>query len=611
MAGLIPQSFIDDLLARTDLVELISTRVPLKKTGKNYSARCPFHDEKSPSFTVSSEKQFYYCFGCGAKGNALGFLMQYDHLDFPRAVEELAHRAGMEVPHEADDQNQQAKKASQAPLYELLNQAAVFYQQALKAHPHRQLAVTYLKKRGLSGAIARDFALGFAPPGWDNLAQALGQTEAQQQLMLETGLLVEKDEQTHRRYDRFRERIIFPIRDNRGRVIAFGGRVLGDERPKYLNSPESPVFHKGQALYGIYEVQKFNRHLDELIVVEGYMDVIALAQQGIRNAVAVLGTATTTEHIRQLFRLTPHLLFCFDGDIAGRKAAWRALEACLNHLEDNRLVRFLFLPEGDDPDSLIRREGSEAFKLRTQQQAQTLAEYCFQHLAETLNINSIEGKAQLSALITPIIGQIPSTHLRASMQHHLSQLTGLTPQLAVVATTEAKVDASPAKTMAYDTAFTHRLKRQQPQTIVERPILKAIQTLLHDPQLAKKVAITEKIETNDPEVQLLAALLQLLQQQPQLTTLQLMARWHGTTQGQILCTLVEKEWLISDEHLEQQFFDTINNLVTRQREHTLDALLQKAREAELSAEEKNHLRRLLQRGSSISPAMSSGAEDRT
>lgn len=589
MAGLIPQAFIDDLVARTDLVELIHSRVPLKKTGKSYTARCPFHDEKSPSFTVTPEKQLYYCFGCGAKGNALSFLMNYEHLDFPQAIEVLAQRAGLEVPRDADTATQALKQATQTPLYDLMEQAASCYQQALRTHPQRDSAIQYLKKRGVSGAIARDFALGFAPAGWAYLLQNLGQNESQQHLLVEAGLVVEKDEQG-RRYDRFRERIMFPIRDNRGRVIGFGGRVLGDERPKYLNSPESPIFHKGQALYGLYELQKFNRHLTEIIVVEGYMDVIALAQQGIHNAVAVLGTATTSDHIRQLFRLSSRLIFCFDGDTAGQKAAWRALESCLGQLEDQRLVRFLFLPEGEDPDSLVRREGAEAFKTRAQQQSQTLAEYCFQHSSELLDLRTLEGKAQLKASISPLVAQIPGANLRALMQQHLSQLTGL-PSAESNNNQESRFLASPRPT----TKPEHLASRSIPDQRVERPILKAIQTLLHQPQLATKVTSIQQGANTDAEIQLLIALIKLIQQHPYLNTLQLMARWHGTPQGKLLCQLMEKEWLISHESLEQQFFDTINSLTTQHRESDLDALLQKSREAELSGEEKNRLRNLLQR----------------
>lgn len=425
MAGLIPQSFIDDLLNRTDIVEVVSSRIQLKKTGKNYSACCPFHKEKTPSFTVSPDKQFYYCFGCGAGGNALGFVMDHDQLEFPQAVEELAKRAGMDVPREErGGRGHTPRQPTDSPLYPLLSAAAEFYKQALKSHPARKAAVNYLKGRGLTGEIARDFGLGFAPPGWDNLLKHLGGDNLQLKAMLDAGLLVENSD-TGKRYDRFRDRVMFPIRDSRGRIIAFGGRVLGDDKPKYLNSPETPVFHKGQELYGLYEARQKNRDLDEIMVVEGYMDVIALAQQGIRNAVATLGTATSEEHIKRLFRLVPSILFCFDGDQAGRKAAWRALESVLPNLQDGKRVRFLFLPEGEDPDSLVRAEGEDAFRARITQQAQPLAEYFFQQLMLEADPATLEGKAHLATLAAPLLEKIPGNNLRLLMRQRLSEITGL------------------------------------------------------------------------------------------------------------------------------------------------------------------------------------------
>ena len=424
MAGLIPQGFIDDLLNRTDIVDVVQSRLQMKKAGKNYTACCPFHKEKTPSFSVSPDKQFYYCFGCGAGGNALGFIMDHDNLDFPQAVEELAKAAGMEVPREDSGRNSKPRQPTDSPLYPLLEAAAEFYRLALKGHPQRRAAVDYLKGRGLSGEIARDFGLGFAPPGWDNLFKHLSSDSLQQKAMIDAGLLVENAD-SGKRYDRFRDRVMFPIRDSRGRVIAFGGRVLGDDKPKYLNSPETPVFHKGQELYGLYEARKHNRNLDEIIVVEGYMDVIALAQQGLRNAVATLGTATSEEHLKRLFRVVPSVLFCFDGDQAGRNAAWRALEAALPSLQDGRKARFLFLPEGEDPDTLVRAEGTDAFRARINQHAQPLADYFFQQLTEEADPRSLEGKAHMATLAAPLIDKVPGANLRTLMRNRLSQITGL------------------------------------------------------------------------------------------------------------------------------------------------------------------------------------------
>ncbi|WP_369958624.1 DNA primase [Pseudomonas benzenivorans] len=638
MAGLIPQSFIDDLLNRTDIVEVVGARIQLKKAGKNYTACCPFHKEKTPSFSVSPDKQFYYCFGCGAGGNALGFVMDHDQLEFPQAVEDLAKRAGMEVPREEGGRSGKPRQPTDSPLYPLLAAAAEFYRQALKSHPQRRAAVDYLKGRGLSGEIARDFGLGFAPPGWDNLLKHLAGDSLQQKAMIDAGLLVENAE-SGKRYDRFRDRVIFPIRDSRGRVIAFGGRVLGDDKPKYLNSPETPVFHKGQELYGLYEARKSNRDLDEIMVVEGYMDVIALAQQGLRNAVATLGTATSEEHLKRLFRLVPSVLFCFDGDQAGRNAAWRALEACLPNLQDGRRARFLFLPEGEDPDTLVRSEGTDAFRARIAQQAQPLADYFFQQLGEEADPRSLEGKAHLATLAAPLIDKIPGNNLRTLMRQRLAELTGLsgqapspTPATAPNPGPSDYPDYSDLPDSAYHDAspgyeeYAHpapSLERSHkgkgewkrdgkkwhkqgrggdqpraPRTAVsvESPHLSALRTLLHHPELAQKVEdVSHFAGEDDTYAQLLVALLGALQKSPKLRSLQLIARWHGTEQGRLLRALAEKEWLISADNLEQQFFDTITTLVARQRERSLEHLLRKARQSELSAEEKDQLRNLLSR----------------
>ena len=642
MAGLIPQSFIDDLLNRSDIVEVVSSRIQLKKAGKNYTACCPIHKEKTPSFSVSPDKQFYYCFGCGAGGNALGFIMDHDSLEFPQAVEELAKRAGMEVPREEGGPGRKPRQPVDSPLYPLLDAAAEYYRQALKSHPARKAAVEYLKSRGLSGVIARDFGLGFAPPGWDNLIKHLGGDSLQHKAMLDAGLLIENAE-TGRSYDRFRDRVMFPIRDSRGRIIAFGGRVLGDDKPKYLNSPETPVFHKGQELYGLYEARKANRDLDEIMVVEGYMDVIALAQQGLRNAVATLGTATSDEHLKRLFRVVPSVLFCFDGDAAGRKAAWRALESTLPNLQDGRRARFLFLPEGDDPDSLVRREGTDAFLARIQQQAQPLADYFFQQLSEEADPRSLEGKAHLATLAAPLIEKIPGANLRALMRQRLAEITGLHGDAL------QQISAAPAPAphyddnAYYDTGTSHDeeayyappepiqpkrgdkkdwkkdwkkpgqrpdFKPRGPRTpaSVEPPTLTTLRTLLHHPQLAQKVEdVSNFAAEDDTYAQLLVALLGTLQKNPKLRSLQLIARWHGTDQGRLLRALAEKEWLIEADNLEQQFFDTISSLVARQRERSLERLLLKAKQAELSAEEKDQLRNLLNRNATPPISPSTGA----
>lgn len=663
MAGLIPQSFIDDLLNRTDIVDVVSSRISLKKAGKNHSACCPFHKEKTPSFSVSPEKQFYYCFGCGAGGNALGFIMDHDHLDFVQAVEELAKRAGMQVPREEGGRPQAPRQPSDSPIYALLTAASEFYRQALKSHPSRKAAVDYLKGRGLTGEIARDFSLGFAPPGWDNLIKHLGGDTLAQKALIDAGLMVENADNPEKvkRYDRFRDRVIFPIRDSRGRVIAFGGRVLGDDKPKYLNSPETSVFHKGQELYGLYEARQSNRNLDEIMVVEGYMDVIALAQQGLRNAVATLGTATSEEHLKRLFRIVPSVLFCFDGDQAGRKAAWRALEATLPCLQDGRRARFLFLPEGEDPDTLVRSEGTEAFRARINQQAQPLADYFFQQLSQEADPRSMEGKAHLATLAAPLIDKVPGANLRTLMRQRLSEITGLnsesvepsnhssaptqpydyptaidydsqpdyadTADIAAIADYADYIEAPNAsgygqqnswkktegKTWNKDKNWKNGGYDDAPRgprkaVNVETPTITALRQLLHHPQLAQKVEDASHFAAEDDTyAQLLVALLEALQKNPTLRTLQLIARWHGTDQGRLLRALAEKEWLISADNLEQQFFDTINSLAARQRERNIEHLLRKARQNELNAEEKEQLRDLLSRNTSVLAPSTTGA----
>ncbi|AQT96811.1 MULTISPECIES: DNA primase [Pseudomonas] len=656
MAGLIPQSFIDDLLNRTDIVDVVSSRVQMKKAGKNYTACCPFHKEKTPSFSVSPDKQFYYCFGCGAGGNALGFIMDHDNLDFPQAVEELAKAAGMEIPREESGRPHKPRQPTDSPLYPLLTAAADFYRQALKSHPQRKAAVDYLKGRGLTGEIARDFGLGFAPPGWDNLYKHLSSDTLQQKAMIDAGLLVENAE-TGKRYDRFRDRVMFPIRDSRGRIIAFGGRVLGDDKPKYLNSPETPVFHKGQELYGLFEARKNNRNLDEIIVVEGYMDVIALAQQGLRNAVATLGTATSEEHMKRLFRVVPSVLFCFDGDQAGRNAAWRALEATLSSLQDGRRARFLFLPEGEDPDTLVRSEGTDAFRARINQHAQPLADYFFQQLTEEADPRSLEGKAHMATLAAPLIDKVPGANLKSLMRMRLLEITGLSGEAVSQLVHNAPHDAAPP---AYDPGMDYDAMPDysdfhQPQeayapqqewtpkkpgaggkkwdkkpwskngkrgdgdeayaprtpVAVEAPTLIALRTLIHHPQLAEKVESADHFANeSNTYAQVLIALIEAVQKNPKLNSIQLMARWHGTEQGRLLKALAEKEWLIDGDNLEQQFLDTITRLSAGQHTQTLDELIKRARQPGLSAEEQiqiaKQMRDLLKQNVSASNPTSAG-----
>ena len=429
MASRIPQSFIDDLLDRTDIVDLVDGHVKLKKTGRNYSACCPFHKEKTPSFSVSPDKQFYYCFGCGAGGNAIGFLMQLANLNFPEAVEELAGKAGLTVPKDDSITSKAASAASQAKTqarnqaYDILNQASQYYQSQLRRHPDRQKAVTYLKGRGLNGQIAQRFGVGYAPTGWQNLMQELAPKAEQEQGLIDAGMVVEKEE-NKRRYDRFRDRIMFPIKDYKGRIIAFGGRVLGDDKPKYLNSPETVVFHKQKELYGLYEARQHERNLKRIMVVEGYMDVVALAQHNINYAVATLGTSTSSFHLERIFKLVSEVVFCFDGDAAGLKAADRAMHTCLPYMQDGRQARFLLLPDGEDPDSLVRQEGNDKLTARIVD-ATPLSDFLFQRLGQDLDPHNLEHRAKLATDASPLIAIIPKGIMRSMMHARLSKITGL------------------------------------------------------------------------------------------------------------------------------------------------------------------------------------------
>jgi DNA primase len=423
MAGPIPQSFIDNMLDRLDIVEVVDSRVKLRKTGKNYSACCPFHDEKTPSFTVSPEKQFFYCFGCGASGNALGFIMDYERLSYPEAIEQLARSVGLDVPREIQTEAQIKREEEKKSIYSLLEKANDFYQTQLRQHPSKHMAVSYLKGRGLDGRTAKDYGVGFAPPGWDNLLKSLATTDEEKHLLIEGGMLIHHSEEK-KLYDRFRHRIMFPIHDTRGRVIGFGGRVLGDDKPKYLNSPETPIFHKGQELYGLFEARLAYRELPRLLVVEGYMDVVSLAQFGIRYGVATLGTACSEDHLNRAFKYTNEVVFCFDGDKAGRSAAHRALEASLTTMADGRTVKFLFLPEGEDPDTLVRQIGCEKFE-RMIDLAVPLEDFLFDAVAEGLNIRTMEGRATFSKRAAPLLEKLPKSVFRELMFENLATRTGL------------------------------------------------------------------------------------------------------------------------------------------------------------------------------------------
>ncbi len=571
MAGRIPRVFINDLLARTDIVDLIDARVKLKKQGKNFHACCPFHNEKTPSFTVNGEKQFYHCFGCGAHGNAIDFLMNFDRLEFVESIEELATSHGLDVPYEAGSGPSQMERHQRQSLYQLMENLNGFYQQGLQ-QSSAQPARDYLDRRGLSAEIINHFAIGYAPAGWDNVLKRFGKQSEDRESLMEAGMLVSNDK--GRTYDRFRDRVMFPIRDKRGRVIGFGGRVLGNDTPKYLNSPETPIFHKGRQLYGLYEAVKNHPEPTRLLVVEGYMDVVALAQYGIDYAVASLGTSTTAEHIQLLFRSTDTVICCYDGDRAGREAAWRALETALPYMNDGRQLRFMFLPDGEDPDTLVRKEGKEAFEARMEQ-AMPLSSFLFDSLLPQVDLSSRDGKARLSTLALPLITQIPGETLRIYMRQELgnklgilddNQLEKLMPKLAASGTTPV---APP-------------LKRTTMRVLIA--------LLIQSPQLATLVPSLDGLsESKMPGLPLFIELVGRCNENPGLTTGQLLELYRGTNFSQTLETLAIWNHMIVDEEAEAVFQDSLASIYDSALEERLEFLIARERTQGLSADERREL----------------------
>ena len=580
MAGRIPQAFIDELLTRTDIVEVIDTRVPLKKAGREYKACCPFHNENTPSFTVSQVKQFYHCFGCGAHGTAISFLMDYEHMEFVEAIEELAHRAGLEVPREASDHVQ---APSTRPHYALLERVSGYYQEQLRSHPQASRAIEYLKLRGLSGEVASRFHIGFAPPGWENLATALDADTTTRKLLLELGLTIERDDGSSA-YDRFRDRIQFPIHDRRGRTIGFGGRVLDDGTPKYLNSPESPVFHKGQELYGLYEARKAVRQLERILVVEGYMDVVAVAQFGINYVVATLGTATTNEHLERLFRTVPEVVFCFDGDRAGREAAWRALENTLPVLRDGREARFLFLPEGEDPDSLVRKIGKQAFEQQIAG-ATHLSDFFFERLSSQLDIDSIDGRARLVNLANPLLAKLPDSMFRQLMVERLAELAGTgSSSLA------GRLDKPPATQPPPRPVISHA----RGQAGTKSPVRQAIELLLYQPALAEQLGLPPLLEHSElPGVSLLFEIIDLLQRQPGLNTGAILEHWRNREEGRYLHKLASWNPALDNLELAADLQGYMNEIQRQHIENRIDFLNSEQSHRALNAAETREYGELL------------------
>ena len=576
----IPEKFIDDLLARVDIVELIDQRVPLKKAGKDYKACCPFHDEKTPSFTVSADKQFYHCFGCGEHGSAIGFLMRYEHMPFIEAVEDLARQVGIEVPASG----QAGKPVDDlAPLTEALQQADRYYRRQLREHPQAHEAIDYLKGRGLSGEIASDFGLGYAPDGWDNVLRALGTGNAAQEALFQAGLLIKKDSGGY--YDRFRQRVMFPIHDYRGRIIGFGGRVLGSGEPKYLNSPETPLFHKGRELYGLHQARDAIRREQRVLVVEGYMDVVALAQFGIDYAVATLGTATTRDHLERLFRFAPEVVFCFDGDRAGREAAWRALETALPTLSEGRQVSFLFLPEGEDPDSLVRKEGKEAFSARLAE-ALSLPDYLFQTLSAQVDTRRLDGRARLAELARPLLSKLPQGVLRQLIFDRLAEITHM--------------DANNLATLLPSVPAAGRLRslgRAVPHQPVPSLVRLAIALLLHHPGLARQVADPELLRGLErPGMGLLVELIVLLKERELANAGVIIEHFRDSEHQPHLAKLLAWHHPVLDQDVDRcqvEFGGLVERLGREAIRQQIERLNAKQRVSGATSEEKAELLRLL------------------
>jgi len=548
MAGRIPQSFIDELTARADIVELIGSRVELKKAGREYRACCPFHNEKTPSFWVSPQKQFYHCFGCGAHGTALGFLMEYDKLSFPEAIEELAGRLGLDVPREASSQPDNT--GSTQPLYDLNLKVAKHYASVL---PGDARAKEYANKRGLTRETIDRFLIGFAPNSWNELLKRFGSTDADRKVLFDCGLVIERertDSRTlDRHYDRFRDRLMFPIRDSRGRVLAFGGRIIDQGEPKYLNSPETLLFHKGRELYGLYEVRQSRTTLKRLLVVEGYMDVARLHQAGVNYAVATLGTATTPEHLRRVFKLVNEVVFCFDGDKAGRAAAWRALGNALPEAREGRQIRFLFLPEGHDPDSLVGEEGREAFEKRLDG-ALPLSGYLVTALAEQADLSHADGRAQFAELARPLVSKVPPGVFRDLLIDHLSASIKL-PSARLNQLWFNEVTNVGGAHLAG--GATSESERTAPGARASRPrdggggkglVTKSVKLMVHFPGIAARISgaqLTQLEMVDDPGSRFLFELIDGLQQEPAANTAVLLTRWRDRPEGARMTTLAQEE----------------------------------------------------------------------
>jgi len=538
MAGRIPQPFIDEIVARSDIVEVIGARVPLKKAGREYKACCPFHNEKSPSFWVSPEKQFYHCFGCGVHGTVIGFLMQYEKMEFFDAVADLAQRAGLEMPREA----LKGADTGSADLHDVMARMARFFEQNLADQPR---ARKYVNARGIDASTSARFALGYAPDSWDALLNRFGAQEEDRRQILQLGMIIERDTRGGERaagfYDRFRDRLMFPIRDSRGRVIGFGGRIIDQGEPKYLNSPETPLFHKGRELYGLYEARQARADFKRLMIVEGYMDVVRLHQAGITYAVATLGTATTQEHLNKIFRLTSEVVFCFDGDRAGRQAAWRALENSLALAQDGRELRFMFLPEGHDPDTLVAEEGAPAFENRLNA-ALPLSEYLIQQLTTEVDLTHIDGRAKLKALAAPLFARMPEGIYREMLAERLAARVSMP-----AATLKKSFAAGAPKRTAADRPEPSLRPRGRISAGRGNLLTQAITLVLHHPAAASAIKDPDLLNTVEkPGTGVLKELIEQAAAAASPSTAMLLEHWRDRAEYGRLSELAMLDPLVAD-----------------------------------------------------------------
>ena len=586
MAGKIPRDFIDDLLSRTDVVEVVDSRVKLKKAGKNYQACCPFHNEKSPSFTVSQDKQFYHCFGCGAHGNAISFIMEFDRLEFVEAIEELARYHGLEVPREKGSRPamSEEKKQQQQDDYAVMEQVARFFQHQLRQNGNSKKAIEYLKNRGLSGDIVKQWEIGYAPDSWDALLNTFGKDPQRIKQLVDLKLVNKNDQ--GRTYDFFRDRIMFPIRDKRGRVVGFGGRVLDDGGPKYLNSPETRIFHKGSELFGFYSARQNNRTLDTVVIVEGYMDVVALSQFDINIATAALGTATTPEHIQMLVRATSHIVCCYDGDRAGREAAWRALENALPALKDGVRISFLFLPDGEDPDTMVRQVGKEAF-MEMLDSAMPLSRFFFENLLKTHNVGTPEGKIALKKAAMPLIESTLGEDQKQMLLEELAKHTGEFDRFKLQ---QDITKANQGSKQAYSPS------RNQVNKPKLSPLRMLIRLLLDKPELAsmcEDVQIDIFAGSKAAGMDLLRDVHRYCLANPKAKTAQLVENFRDHPHSSTIAKLLLQEHLVKDEDAERVYNDSFARLLDGHFDSRIETLISRSRVQPLTQAEKQELNLLM------------------